>query len=154
MSTHTKDTADQSKIEFARANDSPEDPRHHASAVVGSSDIRNSEQFEDNYKSSESKEEKLLLVFSSHNALTLQANVAALRAWALGSDIADLAYTLGERRSRHSERTFVVTDKSNVIEALTPDALITHHVRWPEPAKVAFVFTGQSQSLVYPILTD
>lgn len=57
---------------------------------------------------------------------------------AVRMDLRDLAYTLSERRTHHSHRGFIVTNKA----AFDPTALISGE-RNKENPRIGFVFTGQ-----------
>lgn len=82
------------------------------------------------------------VVLSANDAPTLKANIKALCAHLINPrvkvDLADLAYTLSERRSRLFHRAFVSTRTTNISEA----DFVTGK-KAPEPYKIGFIFTGQ-----------
>ncbi|KAI1821332.1 hypothetical protein F4861DRAFT_542029 [Xylaria intraflava] len=83
----------------------------------------------------------VLLPFSAHNTSSLQLNINTLSR-AIGQwSLADIAYTLGSKRSRMQQRTFRIVDKGNVELGLAGEKRIfTSPMR---PSNVAYVFTGQ-----------
>ncbi|KAI1483084.1 ketoacyl-synt-domain-containing protein [Daldinia eschscholtzii] len=83
-----------------------------------------------------------LLVFSAHDASTLRNNLTNYSEHCNDSNLIDLAYTLGVRRTKFSHRTFSIAHKGN----LKPDisAASINITQAPSaPAVAAFVFTGQ-----------
>ncbi|GAB1215367.1 Polyketide synthase-like protein Preu9 [Aspergillus terreus] len=72
---------------------------------------------------------------------SLDANIDALSKVIDQYQLADVAYTLGARRSRLAQRSFRVVDKNNVAEGLM---VARKPVRAPlQTSKVGFIFTGQ-----------
>ncbi|KAL8783267.1 MAG: hypothetical protein Q9213_004743 [Squamulea squamosa] len=84
-----------------------------------------------------------LLPFSAHDERTLQANFAALRDTGLHWDLADIAYTLSERRSLLTQRAFVVAEVGKAAEALAIGKLAAMKKQGTAISATAFVFTGQ-----------
>lgn len=83
-----------------------------------------------------------LLVFSANDEQSLKNNIKSLSAHLINPgvsvDMADLAYTLSERRSCHYQRAFLVTRKSKI-----PQESITFGKKRSSPPKIGFIFTGQ-----------
>lgn len=81
-------------------------------------------------------------MLSANDASTLKANIKALCTHLINPrvkvDLADLAYTLSERRSRLFHRAFVSTRTTNLSEG----DFVTGK-KAPEPYKIGFIFTGQ-----------
>ncbi|KAK2764515.1 Type I Iterative PKS [Arachnomyces sp. PD_36] len=83
----------------------------------------------------------VLLPFSAHNEASLSSNIDAFAGAIERYSLADVAYTLGTKRSKRSRRTFRIVDKDNTVDGLGNDKRIfTSPAR---PANVGFVFTGQ-----------
>ncbi|KAK7983632.1 hypothetical protein PG989_011034 [Apiospora arundinis] len=83
----------------------------------------------------------VLLPFSAHNASSLKLNIDALSTASSRWLLADIAYTLGCKRSRLQQRTFRVVDKDDVATGLAIEQRI-----FTSPAhtsNLAYVFTGQ-----------
>ena len=85
-----------------------------------------------------------LLPFSAHNDESLQSRVADLANMTVDHSLADLALTLGCRRSRFSSRGFILARQHTLQDDLCSENLQTQtegtqHSRLP----LAFVFTGQ-----------
>ncbi|KAH7256097.1 hypothetical protein BKA59DRAFT_389484 [Fusarium tricinctum] len=83
----------------------------------------------------------VLLPFSAHSPPSLQSNIDALADVINKWSLADVAYTLGAKRSRLQHRCFRVVDKDSVA-----DGLKTRSPVFQSPTKtikVGFVFTGQ-----------
>ncbi|KAH6653120.1 hypothetical protein BKA67DRAFT_637287 [Truncatella angustata] len=83
----------------------------------------------------------VLLPFSAHNEASLQMNIEALSKTIDRFSLADVAYTLGDKRSKLSHRSFRIVDKSSAAQGLLHDGKV-----WRSPAqssKLAFIFTGQ-----------
>lgn len=82
------------------------------------------------------------LVFSANDDESLQANFATLRAHLMNPkvkvDLADLAYTLSERRTKHFSRGYIVTS-SKSLDA----AAFMRGKKNTDTPKIGFVFTGQ-----------
>ncbi|KAJ6185552.1 hypothetical protein N7519_006853 [Penicillium mononematosum] len=83
-----------------------------------------------------------LLVFSANDEPSLKENIQALSAhlMSLGAslDMGDLSYTLSERRTRHYQRAFVVTQSKEIL-----NERIILGKKKAIPPKVGFLFTGQ-----------
>lgn len=89
----------------------------------------------------------VLLPFSAHNASSLQLNIDVLSHALVDSNrysLADVAYTLGSKRSRLQQRTFRIVDTkqdNGIAEGLaTEKRVFTSPI---QTSSVAFVFTGQ-----------
>ena len=85
----------------------------------------------------------VLLPFSAHNQSSLDLNIAALAEVLTPRAIADVAYTLSDRRSRFKQRTFRILDtaespKKGLLDVTEPDLTCGSNT-----ARVGFVFTGQ-----------
>lgn len=83
-----------------------------------------------------------LLVFSANGERSLEAQLVALDRHlsdpAVSVKLRDIAYTLGERRSRHYHRAFTISSGTE----LDMQSFVRGHVRENRP-KIGFVFTGQ-----------
>ncbi|CAI7593555.1 unnamed protein product [Penicillium palitans] len=97
---------------------------------------------EEEDSSSEQGTERKLLVFSANDKLSLKKNIQALSAHLMSPgvslDMGDLSYTLSERRSRHYQRAFAVTEGKEI-----PNERIIFGKKKAIPPKVGFLFTGQ-----------
>jgi acyl transferase domain-containing protein len=83
----------------------------------------------------------VVLPFSAHNASSLKQNISALSKVIPGFNLADIAYTLGARRSRLQQRTFHIVNSDDVEAGLSTDQRVfTSPV---QTASVGYVFTGQ-----------
>ncbi|CBF79115.1 hypothetical protein AN7084.2 [Aspergillus nidulans FGSC A4] len=84
-----------------------------------------------------------LLVFSANDEKSLQEYIRALRAHLINPrvriSLQDLAYTLSERRSRHFNRAFLITQTSLNLDL---HGLVFGKLRSSSP-RVGFIFTGQ-----------
>lgn len=83
----------------------------------------------------------VLLPFSAHNDTSLESNIASLSDVVSQWPLADIAYTLGCKRSRLGQRTFRIVDKDAVTAGLAAEERIFTSPL--QTASVAFVFTGQ-----------
>lgn len=83
----------------------------------------------------------VLLPFSAHNDTSLTSNIKALSEVAIRWPLADLAYTLGSKRSRFSQRSFRIVDKNALATGLTNEERIFTSPL--QTATIGFVFTGQ-----------
>ena len=83
-----------------------------------------------------------LLTISAHNKSTLRANIDAIRSFANGCEIRDLAYTLSRSRSDLAERSFAIVDGRALANGKTPDFLPSKRVRKSETPNIAFIMTG------------
>ncbi|KAJ2988123.1 hypothetical protein NUW58_g4141 [Xylaria curta] len=82
----------------------------------------------------------VLLPLSAHNENSLKSNVEALSRIIDKLPLADVAYTLGARRSKFAQRSFCIVSKGHVARDLVVDKI----VRAPlQTTNVGFVFTGQ-----------
>lgn len=88
-----------------------------------------------------------LLPFSAHDEKTLRRNFAALRETSSNWDIADIAYTLSERRSMLTYRAFVVAGSGKTSEAFMADDLAVTKKQGTALPVTGFVFTGMSSRL-------
>tara|TARA_R110002003_G_scaffold232_10_gene16791 strand:- start:11320 stop:17916 length:6597 start_codon:yes stop_codon:yes gene_type:complete len=83
-----------------------------------------------------------LLVLSANGEKSLEAQLSALDKHlsdpAVSVKLSDLAYTLGERKSRHYHRSFTITSSTEI----DMQGFERGHIR-QEPPKIGFVFTGQ-----------
>lgn len=83
----------------------------------------------------------VLLPFSAHNEASLKLNIAALTNVFDQFLLADVAYTLGAKRTRFSQRTFRIVNKHYALQGSE------HHQEVysspTEPARLGFIFTGQ-----------
>jgi acyl transferase domain-containing protein len=83
-----------------------------------------------------------LLTFSANDRDALTANVKAISNHlihpAVTVSLADVAYTLSERRTHHFHRAFIVTDSTDFVTGTETVAK-----KRAEPPRVGFVFTGQ-----------
>lgn len=108
---------------------------HHVSSYRGSEAL-------DDYDEPEESERPYTLFVSANDAKSLKGNIEALCNHLVNPrvkvSLADLAYTLTERRSRLWHRAFITTRSTEVRE---DD--FTVGKRGPQPPKVSFVFTGQ-----------
>ncbi|KAL9074012.1 MAG: hypothetical protein Q9157_004553 [Trypethelium eluteriae] len=83
----------------------------------------------------------VLLPFSAHNASSLRLNIDALSQVIDKWSLADIAYTLGCKRSRLQHRSFRIVDKNHPTQGLSTDVRIfTSSI---QTSNVAYVFTGQ-----------
>ncbi|KAH6651430.1 hypothetical protein BKA67DRAFT_537308 [Truncatella angustata] len=83
----------------------------------------------------------VLLSFSAHSTSSLKLNIEALSDAVGQWPLADLAWTLAEKRSRLQHRTFRIVDKDDVSAGLSVDQrLFTSSL---QVANVGYVFTGQ-----------
>lgn len=99
-------------------------------------------------------EKRLLLVFSAHNKNTLEANFRAISKSVLEKEMCAVAETLSCRRSKLAERMFVVARESDTenVTKLIPSP--SFHVLKNKVPRIAFVFTGQSNSCIVSFETD
>ncbi|KAL8922865.1 MAG: hypothetical protein Q9172_003405 [Xanthocarpia lactea] len=83
----------------------------------------------------------VLLPFSAHNASSLKLNIDALSKVINQWSLADVAYTLGSKRSRLQQRSFRIVDQDDLAVGLAAEKRIfTSPI---QTSNVAFVFTGQ-----------
>ena len=83
----------------------------------------------------------VLLPFSAHSKSSLQANISALSKAIHLHSLADVAYTLTERRSRFAQRTFSVVENDSIADGLQgPFQTVSSSTETP---RLGFVFTGQ-----------
>ncbi|KAF3806818.1 Prosolanapyrone synthase [Colletotrichum gloeosporioides] len=83
----------------------------------------------------------VLLPLSAHTERSFESNLAALSRVIDKVPLANVAYTLGSRRSRFAQRSFRVVDRDSIAQGLaTPQKI----VRAPlQTANLGFIFTGQ-----------
>ncbi|KAL9017599.1 MAG: hypothetical protein Q9180_008755, partial [Flavoplaca navasiana] len=92
--------------------------------------------------SAEASTRKLVLLpFSAHNASSLKSNMDALCQIIDQWSLADIAYTLGCKRSRLQQRSFRIVDRDNPAQGLAAEKRIS--MSPIHTSNVAFVFTGQ-----------
>ncbi|KAK3936556.1 hypothetical protein QBC46DRAFT_461428 [Diplogelasinospora grovesii] len=83
----------------------------------------------------------VLLPFSAHNASSLKLNIEAVSQVVDQWSLADIAFTLGNKRSRLQQRSFRIVDKDDVAPGLAAEQRIfTSPI---QTSNVAYVFTGQ-----------
>lgn len=108
---------------------------HHVSSYV-------SEDDDDLFEESNSVEKPHLLLFSANNEKSLAGQLEGLDKHlsdpAVGVKLRDVAYTMGDRRSRHYNRGFTITSDSQ----LDVHSFVQGRVGEGQP-KLGFVFTGQ-----------
>lgn len=96
----------------------------------------------DDYEDAEESERPYTLFVSANDATSLKGNIQALVNHLVNPrvkvNLADLAYTLTERRSRLWHRAFISTRSSEISEND-----FTVGKRGTQPPKVSFIFTGQ-----------
>ena len=84
----------------------------------------------------------VVLPFSAHNSTSLKLNIEALSQVINQWSLADIAYTLGSRRSRLQQRSFCIVDKDDPVPGFVAEKRVfTSPLR---NSNVAYVFTGQS----------
>jgi len=83
-----------------------------------------------------------LLTFSAHNEQTLKSNIESLRNQVEKYDLLDVAYTLGCRRSKFSNRTYAVASRDTVLDSLNIEGLVISKAIGSRGLKLGFVFTG------------
>lgn len=85
----------------------------------------------------------VLLPLSAHNEKSFELNLASLSK-AMDEDhlsLADVAYTLGARRSKLAQRSFCIVDKDKISKDMVADR---KPVRAPlQTTNIGFIFTGQ-----------
>lgn len=92
--------------------------------------------------SAEASTRKLVLLpFSAHNASSLKSNINALSQVIDQWSLADVAYTLGCKRSRLQQRSFRIVDRDNLAQGLAAEKRVSTSPI--HTSNVAFVFTGQ-----------
>lgn len=85
--------------------------------------------------------ELVLLPFSAHNATSLQQNINALTDIVNQQPLADIAYTLGCKRSRLQQRSYRIVKQDNPVQGLgVENRILASPI---QTTNVAFVFTGQ-----------
>ncbi|EUC39811.1 hypothetical protein COCMIDRAFT_41753 [Bipolaris oryzae ATCC 44560] len=85
--------------------------------------------------------EEFLIPFSAHDFPTLKNSLANIREVVEQYDIADLAYTLSERRSRFFNRAYAVVSREAPVNDLEESEIVFG--KRGNGAKLAFIFTGQ-----------
>ncbi|KAL8864356.1 MAG: hypothetical protein Q9198_009917, partial [Flavoplaca austrocitrina] len=92
--------------------------------------------------SAEASTRKLVLLpFSAHNTSSLKSNIDALCQVIDQWNLADIAYTLGCKRSRLQQRSFRIVDRDNPTQGLAAEKRVSTSPI--HTSSVAFVFTGQ-----------
>lgn len=84
----------------------------------------------------------VVLPFSAHNATSLNLNIKSLSPKVGKYSLADIAYTLSEKRSRFSHRTFRIAEKRDVVQGLDQEEKVVVSAGI-EMKKLCFIFTGQ-----------
>ena len=87
---------------------------------------------------------RFLLPFSAHDEKTLHKNFTSLREISSRWDLADIAYTLSERRSMLTHRAFVVAGVGKTSEILETGKLTVTRKQGSAHPVTGFVFTGLS----------
>ncbi|KAH9209066.1 hypothetical protein DL95DRAFT_467116 [Leptodontidium sp. 2 PMI_412] len=85
---------------------------------------------------------RYLLAFSANSPQALQTNIKAISETADEYPVLDLAYTLGQRRSRLPSRAFSVVSEKEISSQLSEESIYTGEIRSRVPT-LAFIFTGQ-----------
>ncbi|KAF1961727.1 hypothetical protein CC80DRAFT_531559 [Byssothecium circinans] len=116
--------------------------RHYNALLTPPSEPRELDD-DDNSKKAPATGRLVLLPFSAHDKEALTANVQALGEVVDTLPLADVAYTLSERRSTFLYKTFAVVDANAASQALSipPTSIIKSAST--QPARVGFIFTGQ-----------
>ncbi|KAK7222205.1 hypothetical protein V2G26_010208 [Clonostachys chloroleuca] len=83
----------------------------------------------------------LILPFSAHHDTSLRLNIEASQSDVNKCSVADLAFTLSNRRTKFPRRTFRIADKDDLIAGLKSEELVS--VANTDAQNVAFIFTGQ-----------
>ena len=84
----------------------------------------------------------VLLPFSGHDEHSLKANISAVSEVADQYNPADLAYTLGARRSKFFQRAFAIAEADSPATALR-ESTMTFGKSSASAQSVGFIFTGQ-----------
>ncbi|KAK4172803.1 hypothetical protein QBC36DRAFT_221937, partial [Triangularia setosa] len=84
-----------------------------------------------------------LLPLSAHNEQSLKLNIQALAKTIDQFPLADVAYTLGNHRSKFAQRSFAIVDKDNVANDLLSVADKKPVRASLHTASLGFIFTGQ-----------
>uniref|UniRef100_A0A8H7K7F4 Carrier domain-containing protein n=1 Tax=Bionectria ochroleuca TaxID=29856 RepID=A0A8H7K7F4_BIOOC len=83
-----------------------------------------------------------LLLFSAHNAQTLQTSLSKITSSSMAHELKDLAYTLAVRRTKFDHRTFAVVQKDTFRSGVNDASNAIVSIK-PKETVTAFVFTGQ-----------
>jgi acyl transferase domain-containing protein len=87
---------------------------------------------------------RYLFVFSAHDEKTLRKNINAIASVVLNYSLSDIAYTLSDRRSRFSARTFAIaSDASECVATLLQESKIAVSTKKSAEPTLAFMFTGK-----------
>lgn len=112
----------------------PQDQVHHVSSYL---DVQNEFTLDD-----DEAPRPFNLVLSANDAVSLRANIKALCTHLINprvkANLADLAYTLSERRTRLFHRAFITTRTTDLHEH---DFVVAK--KSPQAPKIGFIFTGQ-----------
>ncbi|KAL4903835.1 hypothetical protein BDW74DRAFT_179426 [Aspergillus multicolor] len=123
-------------LDEAKAGMSPEEMCFKSSYLP-----ENHDPFEDDEEDETSSPQ--LLVFSANHEGSLTEYIRSLRAHLINPrvkiSLPDLAYTLSERRTRHFNRAFLITQASSNLDL---HGLVFGKLR-PSPPRIGFIFTGQ-----------
>ncbi|KAK3178717.1 Type I Iterative PKS [Lepraria neglecta] len=110
----------------------PSTPPHHSPVTSAAKKVASAKA---------STRQLVLLPFSAHNASSLKLNIDALSQVIDQLSLADIAYTLGCKRSRLQQRSFRIVDKDDLALGLAAEKRIfTSPI---QASNVAYVFTGQ-----------
>lgn len=93
-----------------------------------------------------------LLLFSAHDEVTLKNNITDYSKKCKASDLIDLQYTLGLRRTKLSKRAFAIARRAT-LESDIQAAIVSDY----SPGKdmtLAFVFTGMVQRCYLTLIFD
>lgn len=113
---------------------------HHVNGTNGTNGVM---------KTKSNMERPQLLLFSAHDKLTLQNNLADYERSCSQFDPTDLAYTLGHRRSKLSHRAFAVVDpKGGNLETEFQTASTNILAETGKAISAALVFTGMYNNAV------
>ncbi|KAF2656390.1 hypothetical protein K491DRAFT_778066 [Lophiostoma macrostomum CBS 122681] len=84
-----------------------------------------------------------LLPFSANDDQALKGCISAVGSVASKHNVAEIAHTLATRRSRFTQRAFVVAHSSNVSKSLESASVVPFKCPRGTNNRLAFVFTGQ-----------
>ncbi|KAH7135959.1 hypothetical protein B0J11DRAFT_611808 [Dendryphion nanum] len=85
----------------------------------------------------------LLLPFSAHDQDSLTANIVAYQEAISSLPLADVAYTLANRRSKFLHKTFSILDTTSPTSPISLKSYPSSKTGAAQSARVGFVFTGQ-----------
>jgi acyl transferase domain-containing protein len=90
----------------------------------------------------------VLLPFSAHDESSLRNNIDATRHALPNLPLADVAYTLSNRRSKFLYKTFAIVESTSPAQGLDTYGFIPKKSLSAQPTSVGFVFTGMSVFLL------